>query len=268
MIEQFKYETRQKDYVVCVDTLGLDSQIPEAVLDYIDQKVDFFKEKWEYKEYKMLLEDILQFIDEEHGLEAQDNYFKDQERGILSAFEAQVKEQFPGREKEAEFELTVIKCAKLIKVIQEPAYQNSLQAYLHYHLPKFREVVQIVLMLVGRPKAEISLPRSNSLDHRKCIRKDYIEKMVADLEKYELRRDSSEAVDSEYKINKLLERRTPSITQWRRSTARQSANTTPGSTPCWSSPNSSAGPGSSAGTPRSRPTKRASRPRTTGTQKS
>lgn len=41
--------------MVCVDTMGLDSQIPEVVLDYIDQKVDFFKEKWEYKEYKMLL---------------------------------------------------------------------------------------------------------------------------------------------------------------------------------------------------------------------
>lgn len=204
MIDQFKYETRQKDYVVCVDTLGLDSQIPEAVLDYIDQKVDFFKEKWEYKEYKMLLEDILQFIEEEHGLEAQDNYFKDQERTIVATFEPQVKEQFPSREKEAEFELTLIKCARLIKVVQEQAYQNSLQAYLHYHLPKYREIVQIVLMILGRPKTEINLPRSNSLNYRKCIKKDYIEKMIADLEKYELRRESSEAVGNEYKINKLL----------------------------------------------------------------
>lgn len=268
MIEQFKYETRQKDYVLCVDTLGLDSQIPEAVLDYIDQKVGFFKEKWEYKEYKMLLEDILQFIEEEHGLEAQDSYFKDQERTILATFEPQVKEQFPNREKEAEFELTLIKCGKLLKVLQEQAYLNSLQAYLHYHLPKFREVVQIVLMLLGKPKAEINLPRSNTLDHRKCIRRDYIDRMLADLERYELRRDSSEAVGSEYKINKLLERRSPSVTQFKRSTGKQWASTTPGSTPSWSSPSRSAGLGYSAETLKSRHTKRGSRPRTIEMQRS
>lgn len=113
----------------------------------------------------------MQYIEEEHGLEAQDNYFKDQERGIISTFEAQVKEQFPNREKEAEFELTVIKCTKLIKIIQEQAYYNSLQAYLHYHLPKYREIVQIVFMILGRSKAEINLPRSNSLNYRKCIKK-------------------------------------------------------------------------------------------------
>lgn len=83
-----------------------------------------------------------------------------------------------------------------MKVIQEQAYLASLQAYLHYHLPKYREIVQIVLMLLGRPKAEINQPRSNSLDHRKCIRKDYIERMMTDLERYELRRESSEAVDN------------------------------------------------------------------------
>jgi hypothetical protein len=42
--------------------MGLDSQIPEEVLNYIEQKVEFFREKWEYKEYKMLLEDILQYL--------------------------------------------------------------------------------------------------------------------------------------------------------------------------------------------------------------
>jgi hypothetical protein len=42
--------------------MGTDSQISEETLNYIDQKVDFFREKWEYKEYKMLLEDILQYI--------------------------------------------------------------------------------------------------------------------------------------------------------------------------------------------------------------
>lgn len=42
--------------------MGMDSQISEETLNYIDQKVDFFREKWEYKEYKMLLEDILQYI--------------------------------------------------------------------------------------------------------------------------------------------------------------------------------------------------------------
>lgn len=46
-------------------------------------------------------------------------------------------------------------------------------------------------MILGRSKAEINLPRSNSLNDRKCIKKGYIEKMIVDLEKYELRRESS-----------------------------------------------------------------------------
>lgn len=70
VIEQFKYETKNKDYVVAVDTLGLDSALSEELLKYIQNRVDYFREKWEYKEYKMLLEDILQFNEEENGLEA------------------------------------------------------------------------------------------------------------------------------------------------------------------------------------------------------
>lgn len=64
VIEQFKYETKNKDYVVAVDTLGLDSPLSEELLKYIQSRVDYFREKWEYKEYKMLLEDILQFNEE------------------------------------------------------------------------------------------------------------------------------------------------------------------------------------------------------------
>ena len=46
MIEQFKYETKSKDYVIAVDTLGLDSPISEELLKYIQNRVDYFKEKW------------------------------------------------------------------------------------------------------------------------------------------------------------------------------------------------------------------------------
>lgn len=48
--------------------MGKDTEITEEVLNYIDQKVDFFKEKWENKEFKMLLSDILQYLEEEHTL--------------------------------------------------------------------------------------------------------------------------------------------------------------------------------------------------------
>jgi len=62
VIEPFKYETKAKDYVISVDTMGKDVEVSEEILTYLDQKVDYFKEKWEYKEYKMLLEDILQYL--------------------------------------------------------------------------------------------------------------------------------------------------------------------------------------------------------------
>ena len=62
-------------------------------------------------------------------------------------------------------------------------------------------------MILNFKKEDINVPRSNSLDCRKCLKKDFIEQMMARLEEYELRRESSETVDPEYKINKLLERR-------------------------------------------------------------
>ncbi len=173
----------------------------------------------------MLLEDILQFIEQEHGLQAQDNYFKDQERAVVATFEAQVKEQYPNKEKEAQFELTIIKCTKMLKLLQDQAYQNSLSTYLSYHLPKYKEIIQIVLMLLGKPKNQINLPRSNTLNHRLCIQKAYIQKMMEGLEEYELRRQSSEAVGNEYKINKLLERRTNQIIQCKRLTGKPQADT-------------------------------------------
>lgn len=43
-------------------------------------------------------------------------------------------------------------------------------------------------MILGYKKSDINLPRSNSLDSRKCLRRTFIEKMLVDLEAYELRR--------------------------------------------------------------------------------
>lgn len=81
-----------------------------------------------------------------------------------------------------------------------------MNVFLSYHIPKYREIIQIIAMLLGYKKADINLPRSNVLDARKCLTREWIEKMLADLEKYELRRESSQTVEPEYKINKLLER--------------------------------------------------------------
>jgi hypothetical protein len=45
----------------------------------------------------MLLEDILQYLEEEHTLESLDSYFKDQERNIIISNEGPIKEQFVNR---------------------------------------------------------------------------------------------------------------------------------------------------------------------------
>jgi len=154
--------------------MGKDTQLPGSILDFLQDKVDFFREKWQEKEHKMLLDDILQYIEDEVNLESQMNYFRDQEQGIIQANESQIKEQYANREKEAEYELTLLKVGRLLKVLQEQPFQNSLNAYLNYNIPKFQEIVQITLMILGYKKTDINLPRSNSLDVRKCIRKTFI----------------------------------------------------------------------------------------------
>ena len=72
----------------------------------------------------------------------------------------------------------MLKTGKLVHVLQESSYQSSMKAYARYNQPKFKEVVQIVLMLLGKPKEEINLPRSNALDHRKCITRDSLPKLL------------------------------------------------------------------------------------------
>jgi len=37
-------------------------------LSYLEKKVDHFRAQWEDKEYKMLLDDVLLFLEEEGGL--------------------------------------------------------------------------------------------------------------------------------------------------------------------------------------------------------
>ena len=63
VIESFKYETKMLEYVLCVDTLGKDSELREEILSYVEGKANFFREKWENKEYNMLLADILLYIE-------------------------------------------------------------------------------------------------------------------------------------------------------------------------------------------------------------
>ena len=75
----------------------------------------------------------------------------------------------------------MLKVGKMIKILQEQAYVNSMNFYLNYKVPKFQEIVQIVLMLLGNEKPQINLARSNALDCRKCLKRDFIEKLMVDL---------------------------------------------------------------------------------------
>ena len=67
----------------------------------------------------MLLDDIKQFILEEPTIESQSNYIRDQQQAIIGANESQIKEQCNNRQKQSEYEISVLKVGKLIKVLQE-----------------------------------------------------------------------------------------------------------------------------------------------------
>lgn len=65
-----------------------------------------------------------------------------------------------------------------MKILNEEAYLKSLGTYLSYKIPKYKEIIQIALMLLGYKKHNINLPRSNILDARKYLTKSSIEKML------------------------------------------------------------------------------------------
>lgn len=58
------FSTFEKDFIIGCDTLGQDKQVPSEFLDDIEKKLAFFKKIYEEKSRKMLLDDILAFIEE------------------------------------------------------------------------------------------------------------------------------------------------------------------------------------------------------------
>ena len=81
-----------------------------------------------------------------------------------------------------------------------------------------------------------------------------------DFENYELRRESSETVDNEYKINKLLERCTFYFIQCKKLMGKLLGNTTAGCSDFSSLPKAYAGPESKAETPKYKPINLKSKP--------
>ena len=45
-IDPFQYDTKLKEYVVCIDTMGRDCEISENILDFVMDKVEFFQREW------------------------------------------------------------------------------------------------------------------------------------------------------------------------------------------------------------------------------
>ena len=56
--------------------------------------------------------------------------------------------------------------------------QKSLEKYLSYSIPKYKEIVQISFMLLGHPKNELNMPKSNKLNHRKVISEQIMKRLI------------------------------------------------------------------------------------------
>ena len=56
------------------------------------------------------------------------------------------------REKEVEYEISVAKCKKMEGVFSEAFIEKSMEVYFAYSIPKYRQIYQIALMLLGYPK--------------------------------------------------------------------------------------------------------------------
>ena len=52
-------------------------------------------------------------------------------------------------------------------MFEEAAFEKSMNTYFSYNTPKYKEILQIALMLLRYDKNGINEPRSNSLDFRK-----------------------------------------------------------------------------------------------------
>ena len=63
-----------------------------------------------------------------------------------------------------------------------------METYFNYNIPKYQQIYQIALMLLGYPKEEINLPRTNTLNFRKVKDQKFTEEFLSKLYAYELRR--------------------------------------------------------------------------------
>lgn len=78
--------------------------------------------------------------------------------------------------------MAATKAKKTNSVFEDPLLEKSMKTYFSYNIPKFTEILQIALMLLGYKSEEINENRSNALDFRKFKNPDFPQELLQKLD--------------------------------------------------------------------------------------
>jgi hypothetical protein len=165
------FVNEKKKYVLCVDTLGKDVEIPEEDIKRIDQLCQSFVNKWEATELRYLREDVERFIAYKKSFEVEEaisNYIEAEERLVgqkIGGFGdlPEDKKAF----KESEVRLQSVREQLLNKDVGLMHLLNLAQ----YRIIKYPRILQNAFYLAGFKKEEINEPGTNVLNWR-MVRKE------------------------------------------------------------------------------------------------
>jgi len=186
LIEEKEFESEERKFVLCVDTLGEDRELTEEEKTYISELATNFVNCWEESERRQLSKDIDLYI------EAQKNVNKEEfVENMASKLNEEMSTQYQEDEADSEAKQNYKKAAIAAefyknKLLEEDV-KKMIKSLSEYRVVKFKPLIQNVMYFLGYKKGQVNIPGTNVLEWKevkKIISKD---DFFSKLENYEFR---------------------------------------------------------------------------------
>lgn len=201
-----EFEANVLNYVVCLDTLGMDKEISEEDRQFTFEFVQHFRDSWEQKELSFLKKMADMFIENERNVNNEEMLMT-----LMETEEREFKSRMPDgpiddptaldavyREEEGRREI-------VSEQLRGAQATKALLDLTEYEYMKFGKVIQNALYLVGYQKKEINIPGTNMLDWR-SVRKWFDASVLQKILDYNFKGPKTHSVPSYCQIRTFQER--------------------------------------------------------------
>lgn len=170
-IAEKPYETVEKKYVICLDTMGQDREFTEEQKEFVFDAVQNYSDTWTLAEKTQLREDLKMRLDiHSHD---KDYFDGDLAQSLLADEEKYIDDYFDSLEEPADEatrneKLPVLKHEFLQKKLIEGDWRNAIDDFKKYRVIKFTRFWQSLFYFLGCNREDICEEGTNKLFWKKA----------------------------------------------------------------------------------------------------